>query len=86
MKKNLPSPTRRSDVDIRVNKLQANPVSGHIERGARPLPATETELRSRPRQSGAPYAMRRHNEGHARVAGRRKKRRSDKKTRKTRSM
>lgn len=51
-KKNLPSPTRRSDVEIRVNKLQANPASGHIERGARPLPATETELRSRPRQSG----------------------------------
>lgn len=52
MKKNLPSPTRRTVVEIRVNKLQANPVSGHIERGARPLPATETELRSRPRQSG----------------------------------
>ena len=46
MKKNLPSPTRRTVVEIRVNKLQANPVSGHIERGARPLPATETELRS----------------------------------------
>ena len=27
-KKNLPSPTRRSDVDIRVNKMQAPPVSG----------------------------------------------------------
>jgi len=52
MKKNLPSPTRRTVVEIRVNKLQTNPASGHIERGARPLPATETEFRSRPRQSG----------------------------------
>ena len=41
MKKNLPSPTRCTVVEIRVNKLQANPVSGHIERGARPLPATD---------------------------------------------
>ena len=50
MKKNLPSPTRRSDVDIRVNKMQATPVSGHIERGARCLSATETERRSPPRR------------------------------------
>ena len=86
MKKNLPSPTRRSVVEIRVNKLQANPASGHIERGARPLPATVTELRSPLADYGAHYAMRLHNGGHARAAGRRKKRRSDKKTRKTRSM
>ena len=48
MKKNLPSPTRRPDVDIRVNKMQAPPASGHIERGARRLPESETERRFPP--------------------------------------
>jgi len=63
MKKNLPSPTRRSVVEIRVNKLQANPASDPRRlRGGR-LSTTETERRSPLVDHGAHHAMRLHNEG-----------------------
>ena len=87
MKKNLPSPTRRPAVDIRVNKMQANPASG-------PTPTEgEGTCRRAKRSADFPLAapgthctMRLHNEGHARATRRAKERRSDKKTRKRRSM
>ena len=79
MKKNLPSPTRRPDVAIRVNKMQAKPASGPRRLRGGDLPASETERRSPLVDHGTHCAVRLRDEGEG---GQRGGRRRDEATKK----